>query len=310
MRNVQHKKEAYWFYRVLSIFYDKYVNPFFWTEGMRNEALALGDFNSRELTVADVGSGTGFTTQGISKYVDASNISCLDQSPHQMAYAKARPELQQSHFQVGDAEDLPFETDHFDRYVSAGSIEYWPEPLRGIAESYRIIKPDGKALMIGPLRPRNWFARLMADTWMLFPEEEEYIKWYEEAGFVDIKKVNTAPKWVFKEKYAVALVGTKPKSGDSPANLPEKKIEDVAAKMTFNRRISFVWHLLIGNLAGFMFIPMAVVGYANYGLRKLFGRIPEKKKAVLNDRLTVHQRVSLATIVLMAVAAAWLAMAA
>ena len=37
----------------------------------------------------------------------------------------------------GDAEDLPFPTDTFDRYVSAGSIEYWPEPQRGIREAYR-----------------------------------------------------------------------------------------------------------------------------------------------------------------------------
>ena len=37
----------------------------------------------------------------------------------------------------GDAEDLPFHTDSFDRYVSAGSIEYWPEPQRGIKEAYR-----------------------------------------------------------------------------------------------------------------------------------------------------------------------------
>lgn len=37
----------------------------------------------------------------------------------------------------GDAEDLPFGTDQFDRYVSAGSIEYWPEPQRGIKEAYR-----------------------------------------------------------------------------------------------------------------------------------------------------------------------------
>lgn len=37
----------------------------------------------------------------------------------------------------GDAEDLPFATDSFDRYVSAGSIEYWPEPQRGIKEAYR-----------------------------------------------------------------------------------------------------------------------------------------------------------------------------
>ncbi len=35
----------------------------------------------------------------------------------------------------GDAEELPFRTDSFDRYVSAGSIEYWPEPQRGIREA-------------------------------------------------------------------------------------------------------------------------------------------------------------------------------
>lgn len=39
----------------------------------------------------------------------------------------------------GDAEDLPFPTDTFDRYVSAGSIEYWPEPQRGIKEAYRCL---------------------------------------------------------------------------------------------------------------------------------------------------------------------------
>lgn len=32
----------------------------------------------------------------------------------------------------GDAEDLPFPADSFDRYVSAGSIEYWPEPQVGL----------------------------------------------------------------------------------------------------------------------------------------------------------------------------------
>ena len=39
----------------------------------------------------------------------------------------------------GDAEDLPFPTDSFDRYVSAGSIEYWPEPQRGIREVWAVL---------------------------------------------------------------------------------------------------------------------------------------------------------------------------
>ena len=74
----------------------------------------------------------------------------------------------------GDAEDLPVETDRFDRYVSAGSIEYWPEPQRGICEAYRVLKPNGVACLIGPVHPTFWLSRFFADVWMLFPTEQEY----------------------------------------------------------------------------------------------------------------------------------------
>lgn len=35
----------------------------------------------------------------------------------------------------GDAEDLPFDTDSFDRYVSAGSIGAHPTPCSGLAHN-------------------------------------------------------------------------------------------------------------------------------------------------------------------------------
>lgn len=76
----------------------------------------------------------------------------------------------------GDAEDLPFPTDRFDRYVSAGSIEYWPEPERGIKEAYRVVKEGGLACIIGPVHPTFWLSRFFADVWMLFPTEDEYIE--------------------------------------------------------------------------------------------------------------------------------------
>ena len=76
----------------------------------------------------------------------------------------------------GDAEDLPFPTDRFDRYVSAGSIEYWPEPQRGVKEAYRVVKEGALACIIGPVHPTFWLSRFFADVWMLFPTEEEYIE--------------------------------------------------------------------------------------------------------------------------------------
>lgn len=84
------------------------------------------------MQVVDVGGGTGFCTLGIVKTVKAANVTLLDQSDHQMAKAEKKKELADVIKVQGDAEDLPFGANRFDRYVSAGSIEYWPEPQRGI----------------------------------------------------------------------------------------------------------------------------------------------------------------------------------
>jgi SAM-dependent methyltransferase len=164
LRTVQHKKEAYWFYRFLSIFYDNYVNPFFWTSQMRTESLHLAKLTRADLLTIDVGSGTGFTTQGIVQQIDAKKVTCIDQSPHQMAHAKKKEDLTDCTFNLGDAENLPYPTDHFDRYVSAGSVEYWPDPGRGIAEAFRVIKPGGTALLIGPGGNRSRSANSADDT--------------------------------------------------------------------------------------------------------------------------------------------------
>ncbi len=259
MRLMQNKREAYWFYRFLSIFYDKLVNPLFWTEPMRDASLQLAELDDDpDLTVIDVGSGTGFTTEGIVQYVPAERVTCVDQSPHQQAKAKQKTELQGCRFVIGDAENIPAETDAYDRYVSAGSIEYWPNPQRGITEAYRVIKPGGKALLIGPLEPGNAFSRWVANTWMLFPPETDYHRWYKQAGFTDIRSIYVRPHWVRKDNYGIAIVGAKPAPGLSP--LSE---EAIVAEATPVERPS-AWmpaRVLLGSLAGFIFIPMALIGY-------------------------------------------------
>ena len=267
MRLVQHKREAYWFYRFLSIFYDQYVNPLFWTEPMREASLDLARLDNPGLTIVDVGSGTGFTTEGIVRRAPARQVTCLDQSPHQMRQARKKEALQDCTFQLGDAENLPFPTDHFDRYVSAGSIEYWPNPQQGIAEAYRVIKPGGIALMIGPLEPGNALSRFLANTWMLFPKEEEYRTWFERAGFENIEVRYVAPHWHRgKEKYGIALAGRKPAPGPSPA-AAKTGAEKEPEKMGPARRLQLAGRVLLGSLAGFAFIPLALLGHAREALR-------------------------------------------
>lgn len=279
---IQHKKEAYWFYRFLSVFYDKFVNPLFWTERMRDEALELAQLDRPDLSVIDVGSGTGFTTEGIVQYVKSECVCCLDQSPHQMARARSKSLLQACAFQIGDAENLPFANGQFDRYVSAGSIEYWPDPQKGIEEAFRVLKTGGLALLIGPLQPENSLARFLANTWMLFPRDRQYREWFEKAGFTEIRVKYVRPHWFRKkQKYGIAISGLKAGPGESKNYEQSATKNGAEEKMTPGRSLKLIWRVLIGSIAGFVFIPIALFGY----LRNAFGGqkdVPEAYREKLN----------------------------
>lgn len=284
MRLVQHKQEAFWFYRYLSLFYDKLVNPLFWTTKMRDDSLALAQLDRPKLRIIDVGSGTGFTTEGIVRHVPPGQVTCVDQSPHQMAKAKAKQSLQGCTFQIGDAENIPFPTDQFDRYVSAGSIEYWPNPQKGITEAYRVVKKGGTATLIGPLDPPNPLVSWVANTWMLFPKDREYRDWFEQAGFENIRVKYVSPHWIRKkDRYCIAISGTKPRSGVSPIETSQPIRESLAAENAggLRRNLQIFGRVMLGSVAGFAFIPIALFGY----LRSVFSPqedVPEEHRERLN----------------------------
>lgn len=262
-RLIQHKAEAFWFYRFLSQVYDHIVNPGHWTEEMREDALEPAKLDSPTLKVCDVGGGTGFTTLGVVKTVDASNVTLLDQSPHQLDKARAKPALQNVTILEGDAEDLPFKTDEFDRYVSAGSIEYWPEPQRGICEAYRVVKPGGLACMIGPVHPTHPVSRFFADAWMLFPTEQEYMDWFTRAGFTYVKIKRIGPKWYRGVRrhgliMGCSVTGIKPQAGPSPLDLGPKAEE--RGQLNSNP-LSFLLRLIMGTTAGFYYFVLPVYMY-------------------------------------------------
>ncbi|GBG76760.1 hypothetical protein CBR_g22976 [Chara braunii] len=258
-RFIQHKQEAFWFYRFLSIVYDHIVNPGHWTEDMREEALEPADLSDRELKVVDVGGGTGFCTLGIVKHVDGKNVTLLDQSPHQLEKARQKKELADVTIIEGDAEELPFATDYADRYVSAGSIEYWPDPQRGIAEAYRVVKKGGKACIIGPVHPTHPVSRFMADTWMLFPKEEEYVEWFTKAGFKDVQLKRIGPKWYRGcRKHGLimgcSVTGVKEADGESPLKLGPKA-EELKRPMNIPK---FLFQFILGTMAGIYYALLPI----------------------------------------------------
>jgi ubiquinone/menaquinone biosynthesis C-methylase UbiE len=181
---LEDKSRARTFYKYLSKVYDR-VNPFVWNEAMRDEALAMLSIDDGD-RVLDVGCGTGFGTEGILQYTD--DVYGLDQSPHQLEKAWAKlGKHDPVAFHFGDAERLPFQDDSFDAVWSSGSIEYWPNPVEGLREIRRVVKPGEKALVVGPDYPNSRLFRRVADAIMLFYDEAEADRMFAEAGFVDIE---------------------------------------------------------------------------------------------------------------------------
>ncbi|TDA28151.1 MAG: chitin-binding protein [Archaeoglobi archaeon] len=193
------KKRARNFYRYFSLIYD-YINPVFYSKEMRKKVVEMAEIDENSL-VLEVGSGTGYTTEEIAKLVSEERIFCVDITPEQIE--KARKRLK-ANFIIGDAENLPFRNRTFDSTISAGSIEYWPNPAKGIEEMARVTKKGGKVVVLAPRRPDNSIVRKFAEKIMLFPSTEQCIEWFKKAGLRDIDFVEMGPYKFWKKLVVIA----------------------------------------------------------------------------------------------------------
>lgn len=193
------KGRARRFYRFLSPLYDT-INPFIWTETMRDAALDAFDIDPDD-RILDVGCGTGFGTEGLLEH--AEDVHGLDQSAHQLGRADRKVGDAATLYR-GDAERLPFADDSFDAVWSSGSIEYWPDPVGVLAEFARVTKPGGPVLVVGPNEPSLWPFRKLAHAIMWFYGPEQATEWFEAAGFGDIRHMTMGP-WYNR---SIAIVTT------------------------------------------------------------------------------------------------------
>ena len=106
-------------------------------------ALKTGD------RVLDVGSGPGNQAFELSPIVGTSGrIDGVDVAGSAIEIAERRcSELDNVHFQPGDASQLPFDAATFDAVMSSQVFEYLDDTASGLAEIFRILKPGGRVLI-------------------------------------------------------------------------------------------------------------------------------------------------------------------
>lgn len=199
---LENKKRTRIFYKYFSIIYD-FINPIFYSKEMRRTVIDMAEIKKGD-KVLEIGCGTGFTTEEIVRRIGENYVFAVDITPEQMKKAvKKFPEV---NFVRGDAENLPFKDNTFDSSISAGSIEYWPNPLKGIMEMKRVTKSDGRVVILAPRKPKNFLARKIAESFMLFPSTQQCISWFKKAGLKDIKFVEIGP-YFFWSKLVVVISG-------------------------------------------------------------------------------------------------------
>ncbi|WP_457590886.1 methyltransferase domain-containing protein [Geoglobus sp.] len=202
---LEDKRRARNFYRYFSKIYD-FINPFFYSDEMRKTVVDMAKVVRGDL-VLEVGCGTGFTTEEIVSRVGEENVIAVDLTPEQMEKAVRR--FENAEFIRGDAENLPFRDSTFDAAISAGSIEYWPNPQKGVQEMARVTKSGGRVVILAPRKPDNPAVRKFAESIMLFPSTQQMVLWMEKAGLEDIRYVETGP-YSFWSRLVVIISGRKP----------------------------------------------------------------------------------------------------
>ena len=98
---------------------------------------------SPALRWVDVGCGNGAFTEMLVERCAPVAVHGIDPSPEQIAYARTRLAGAAVHFDVGDAQALPYADRSFDAAVMALVIFFLPDPARGVAEMARVVRPGG-----------------------------------------------------------------------------------------------------------------------------------------------------------------------
>ena len=131
--------------------YDLMEAPMEWFGGRDRRARVIAGAHGE---VLEVGVGTG---RNLALYPPDADVTGVDISEAMLARARKRASaLERSpELRVADAESLPFDDDRFDTVTATCVFCSVDDPVRGLEEIRRVVKPDGEVRLLEHVRPRN-----------------------------------------------------------------------------------------------------------------------------------------------------------
>lgn len=160
---------------------------------LRENTLQFANLQPGE-KVLDIGCGTGLLSiMAKSKVGEKGTIIGIDASKEMVEYASNRAKEQQIsvQFETGIMQALQFEANSFDVVFCSLVLHHIPKPLRlkGIQECFRILKPNGRLILLEFKPPQKRIQRFL---WffivghMIFEKSEQFIIFLQNGGFSNI----------------------------------------------------------------------------------------------------------------------------
>ena len=149
----------------------------------RVTGLSIEKLLPRDLTLADVGCGTGSLTFELARF--ARKVIGVDLS-HEMlrrarAIAKER-KLENVQFRQGDALEVPLPSRSVDAAFCVMVLHFVPDPARAIANLCRITRLGGPIILVDLVQHKqDWMREQMAHQWLGF-DQPAIERWFRQAG--------------------------------------------------------------------------------------------------------------------------------
>jgi ubiquinone/menaquinone biosynthesis C-methylase UbiE len=131
-----------------------------WREKLWQKVNKKIDKDGMRLLEAGVGSG-----KNIEYYPERIEIFAIDFSPKMIKEAEKKAEKYNKEIKLleMDIQDLDFEDNYFDLIVTSCVFCSVPNPIKGLKELKRVLKKDGRIIMLEHMRSQNKFVGKMMD---------------------------------------------------------------------------------------------------------------------------------------------------